>query len=318
MEGCPEFRLESASFTLCGEVSDGPKGTTGGWLNGDIRIRTANADTRFDCPFYREIDNELHRKRQANKILVRRVASWSCGRKVEERGDGHAKFGDRHHLRCPELRAKFGEAAKFVEIAFAGELVFVCDQSFSRPQLESEQLAVRVVADGPDFVLEAFLIQKHWFYAFAQYQQQQLIPIPGRSSPKAKLGLVFDLDETLVQVLSGEAWARVPREQREKAVKEARNDERLIKITEGPHAGRCWIKRPGVTKMLESLQDKYQLHVFCMGWQSYADAVVDACGWRQFFKKSRGCAVVSGWWTTRLGFGREGIKDFRGIFPFYR
>ena len=308
MEGCPEFDLESAAFTLCGEVSDG---TVGGWLNGDITIRTANADTRYDCPFYREVDRLISAK---DFSMVRPVASWRCGKIVEKPG-GCAASGDRHHLRCPELRAEFGEAAKFIEMAFAGELVFVCDQSFSRPLLESEQLAVRVVAPGPDFFLEAFIIQRHWFYAFAQqYQQQQLfISSSSSSSSPRKLGLVFDLDETLVQLLS-----QVPTEQRDEAAKEARKDGRLIEITEGPHVGKYLIKRPGVTKMLESLQDKYQLHVFCMGWQSYADAVVDACGWRRFFKGTRLCAVVSGNWTTRLGLGPEGIKDFRGIFPFYR
>jgi hypothetical protein len=68
--------------------------------------------------------------------------------------------------------------------------------------------------------------------------------------------------------------------------------------------------------MLERLSGKYELHVLCAGWLSYATQAIKACGWEKYF----GHRIVSSHWTTasRLGFGPDGCKDFRAVFPFYR
>ena len=88
-----------------------------------------------------------------------------------------------------------------------------------------------------------------------------------------KLSLVVDLDQTIIHAAVdptiGE-WQKDPENPNYEALKDVRA---FQLVDEGPGVRSCWyyIKlRPGLEQFLESIAEKYQLHIYTMGTRQYA------------------------------------------------
>jgi len=88
-----------------------------------------------------------------------------------------------------------------------------------------------------------------------------------------KLSLVVDLDQTIIHAAVdptiGE-WQKDPDNPNYEALKDVRA---FQLVDEGPGVRSCWyyIKlRPGLEQFLESIAEKYQLHIYTMGTRQYA------------------------------------------------
>jgi hypothetical protein len=319
-----------------------------------IEINTSIPDTRYDRPFYLELSaprwQKMHKCFEWRGPKANMRAEWSDPH--DPSGPNRYVAKDNDHLAKVEdprwLEQQTSRYTSFFERAYAGELVFLCSPECTWPRSESYRLAIRVIVSQRGFfMIEGFVIEPIWLTDWAKEEYNKLIrgvPAkpglgPDRGVP-AKLGLVFDLDETLVFVLSESRcknmhWYKtlVGNPATQKGKKEAEDARRhridqakrlgSYKVLGRPYAGLEVATRPGVSDMLSELTKKYQLNVLCNGSKSYAREVIKACGWCNYFHdgdRSR-IRIVSSFWTRRMFGGphdSSGRKDFRNIFSFYR
>lgn len=366
---CQQLRIEDCSFPLLVERVADPKHPTKGpvygvqplivgekdskaftrdvesvadvWLTASISITPANIDERFDRPFFQMLDDN-----KCAPCLVWRGPTF--------KQLGGTDIVDKHMARVSDphmLGEEWDQPKHFLEQAYSGEFVFYCSAAFSRPASSNYRLAVRVKATVPsqgqlgNFMIEGFLLPNNWFFKNAVAD----LPV-NLDAGNRRLGLVWDLDETLVSYLGkrSDDW------QNESAYQKAARDNRLHYLGENdrrvePEKRQWFAVRVGVQDMLQVLHGVFVMHVYCNGHLSYALQVVAAAGWGSFFGRHR---VTSGAWTTKRsvmrpqakrpivdsliahaqslnlqGYGANeqrvachgsGCKDFREIFGFYR
>ena len=193
----------------------------------------------------------------------------------------------------------------FFKKVHSGKLIFYCDASFSRPQTTAFRLAVRVKAawNSGDplsgrFFLEGFLVRANYFFSHARAHAEMMLK-------NSQLGLVLDLDKTLILAEPGRSLGQ--------QIEQSNEPERLQRLRDGTFVA----LRVGVKHMLESTGNKnFEMHVFCNGSLSYAKEVLRVFDLQRYF----GARITSGRWTTsdQLCFGLSGCKDFRSIFDFHR
>ena len=164
------------------------------WLTQTITIDPATEEDRFDRPFHQMLD-------AADAPCL----SWLGPRLSQGPNNGvdkHTTTIDDPDMLGPE----WAKPKLFLEQAYAGELVFYCAPSFSRPVTDAYRLAIRVVSnDHGHIVLEAYLLETDWFYKRAQMD----VPLKVGTDTHRKLGLVWDLDETLVKKIGRKSAANL-------------------------------------------------------------------------------------------------------------
>lgn len=274
-------------------------------LTQTVNINTANPDDRFDRPFQQHLDKVKPVMQWLGPQFTSTLSSTERERERDWKKDLHA-------IDVPPSEGFTPASCEFFKKAYAGELIFFCDTSFSRPQTNSHRLAVRVKAAwdqaeggrptrGGRLMLEAFVVKAEYFYTHARQHAHGMLA-------KGKLGLVLDLDKTLILTDPPQALGE--------QIAESGERDRLRQLRDGR-----WVAlRAGVKDMLDYVhqQDEplFELHVFCNGTLTYAREVLEIFDLIKYF----GPRVTSGYWTTReeLAFGTSGYKDFRSIFDFQR
>ena len=220
-------------------------------LTGNIDIDVGNADCRFDRPFWHMLDEKS----------VQPIMTW-IGPPVAPALEGVDIEIERWAAKVSASSGLSKAACEFLEKAYAGELVFLCDTTFSQPETRAFRLAIRVrAASGPTstmrFILQGFMLRVNFFFQSSLYHHHRML------DTDKKLGLVWDLDQTLIH-------ADPPNELLEQ-VKHDAYRKKSIRGYDKPV-----VLRAGVRKVLENLSSKFEMHCFCNGWMSVSCALYNA------------------------------------------
>ena len=133
-----------------------------------------------------------------DKKQMKAVVKWA-GPPVSAQ-DGHDILIERWAAKVERSSGLSTAACEFLEKAYAGELVFYCGAAFSQPETRAFRLAIRVQAfhvQGRDsrskFLIQGYMLPVSFFFQTAKRHHIDMLTTK-------KLGLVWDLDQTLVHV----------------------------------------------------------------------------------------------------------------------
>jgi hypothetical protein len=221
-------------------------------LTGNISIDVSNADCRFDRPFWDELD----------RSEMKPAMQWDGPKLAPMRGQDPTI--ERWAAKV-DGSSLLSEAAKeFLEKSYAGQLVYYCDASFSQPQTATFRLAVRVKAihghtaeSQSRFMVEGFMLPVNFFFQRAKVHFNTMV------REKKKLGLVWDLDQTLIQ--SGTSEKPLP----PAVLQQAKYDPARVRQV----GSKTVVLRTGVRTALDKLSRTFEMHLFCNGYMSVRAAL---------------------------------------------
>jgi hypothetical protein len=223
-------------------------------LTGSIDIDVGNADCRFDRPFWHMLD----------ETSARPVMIWG-GPPVAPVLEGLDIETERWAAKVSTNSGLTKAACEFLEKAYAGELVFLCDTTFSQPQTQAFRLAIRVRAvhgsvSTSRFLLEGFMLPANFFFKHSKAHYVRML------KNESKLGLVWDLDQTLIHANPSDGL-----------LEQVKHDAGRRKVIPGYE--KPVVLRAGVRPVLEQLSSKFEMHLFCNGWMSVSQELLRPVGY---------------------------------------